>query len=210
MTPYLRSLLRLRQDERLAALREKAKSERDPCAPDETVQLLLACARMCAPTRALEIGTGEGLTAVALLQECPQLHLVTVESDEVRYRAACKNFAAFGVAERVRCVLGDAKDLLAALDEPFGLIFLDGPKAQYGGYLPDLKRLLAPRGVLFADDVLLYGWVDGREETPPKRRSIVRKIREYLELVCGDPDLRTSVLDVGEGVAISVKKGSDV
>ena len=146
MTPYLRSLLRLRQDERLAALREKAKSERDPCAPDETVQLLLACARMCAPTRALEIGTGEGLTAVALLQECPRLHLVTVESDEARYRAACKNFAAFGVAERVRCVLGDAKDLLAALDEPFGLIFLDGPKAQYGGYLPDLKRLLAVRG----------------------------------------------------------------
>lgn len=206
MMPYIHSLLRLELDARLAALREKAKSERDPCAPDETLQLLLLCEQMCDATRVLEIGTGEGLTAVALLQEYPRMHLVTVEADETRYRTACENFEAFGVSERVRAVFGDAKDLLEALKEPFGLIFLDGPKAQYTAYLPDLKRLLAPRGVLFADDVLLYGWVDGREETPSKRQSIVRKLREYLEQVCSDPDLLTSVLDVGEGVAISVKK----
>lgn len=79
------------------------------------------------------------------------------------------------------------------------------PRAQYIHYLPDLKRLLAPRGVLFADDVLLYGWVSGRAETPYKRRSIVRRLREYLGAVCTDPDLRTVVLEVGEGAAISVK-----
>lgn len=206
MNEYLRSLLHLRQSERLAALRERAKEGRDPCAPDDTLQLLLACARMRAPERILEIGTGEGLTSLALLCECPRAHLVTVEADEARYRTACAYFEEFCVADRVRAVCGDAKDVLEALEEPFGLIFLDGPKAQYAAYFPDLKRLLAPRGVLFADDVLLYGWVDGREEVPPKRRSIVRKIREYLELVCADPDLVTSVLDVGEGVAISVRR----
>ncbi len=206
MNEYLRSLLHLRQSERLAALREGAKEGRDPCAPDDTLQLLLACARMRAPDRILEIGTGEGLTSLALLCECPQARLVTVEADEARYRTAWAYFEEFCVADRVRAVCGDAKDVLEALEEPFGLIFLDGPKAQYAAYFPDLKRLLAPRGVLFADDVLLYGWVDGREEVPPKRRSIVRKIREYLELVCADPDLVTSVLDVGEGVAISVRR----
>ena len=206
MNEYLRSLLHLRQSERLAALREGAKEGRDPCAPDDTLQLLLACARMRAPDRILEIGTGEGLTSLALLCECPRAHLVTVEADEARYRTACAYFEEFCVADRVRAVCGDAKDVLEALEEPFGLIFLDGPKAQYAAYFPDLKRLLAPRGVLFADDVLLYGWVDGREEVPPKRRSIVRKIREYLELVCADPDLVTSVVDVGEGVALSVRR----
>ena len=206
MNEYLRSLLHVRQSERLAALREGAKEGRDPCAPDDTLQLLLACARMRAPDRILEIGTGEGLTSLALLCECPRAHLVTVEADEARYRTACAYFEEFCVADRVRAVCGDAKDVLEALEEPFGLIFLDGPKAQYAAYFPDLKRLLAPRGVLFADDVLLYGWVDGREEVPPKRRSIVRKIREYLELVCADPDLVTSVVDVGEGVALSVRR----
>ena len=206
MNEYLRSLLHVRQSERLAALRERAKEGRDPCAPDDTLQLLLACARMRAPERILEIGTGEGLTSLALLCECPRAHLVTVEADEARYRTACAYFEEFCVADRVRAVCGDAKDVLEALEEPFGLIFLDGPKAQYAAYFPDLRRLLAPRGVLFADDVLLYGWVDGREEVPPKRRSIVRKIREYLELVCADPDLVTSVVDVGEGVALSVRR----
>ena len=206
MNEYLRSLLHVRQSERLAALRERAKEGRDPCAPDDTLQLLLACARMRAPERILEIGTGEGLTSLALLCECPRAHLVTVEADEARYRTACAYFEEFCVADRVRAVCGDAKDVLEALEEPVGLIFLDGPKAQYAAYFPDLKRLLAPRGVLFADDVLLYGWVDGREEVPPKRRSIVRKIREYLELVCADPDLVTSVVDVGEGVALSVRR----
>ena len=206
MNEYLRSLLHVRQSERLAALRERAKEGRDPCAPDDTLQLLLACARMRAPERILEIGTGEGLTSLALLCECPRAHLVTVEADEARYRTACAYFEEFFVADRVRAVCGDAKDVLEALEEPFGLIFLDGPKAQYAAYFPDLKRLLAPRGVLFADDVLLYGWVDGREEVPPKRRSIVRKIREYLKLVCADPDLVTSVVDVGEGVALSVRR----
>ena len=71
MNEYLRSLLHLRQSERLAALREGAKEGRDPCAPDDTLQLLLACARMRAPDRILEIGTGEGLTSLALLCGVP-------------------------------------------------------------------------------------------------------------------------------------------
>lgn len=58
--------------------------------------------------------------------------------------------------------------------------------------------------VLFADDVLLYGWVSGAEPTPPKRRSIVDKIRGYLKAVTEDTDFLTSVLDIGDGVALSV------
>ena len=64
--------------------------------------------------------------------------------------------------------------------------------------------------IVGVDDLEILDFPDGLvEPTHELRRAIARKIREYLELVCGDPDLRTSVLDVGEGVAISVKKGSD-
>ena len=73
-------------------------------------------------------------------------------------------------------------------------------------YLPDLKRLLRVGGVLVADDVLLYGWVDGRVPVPQKRRSLAERIREYLVAVAEDETLITSVLDIGEGVAVSVKR----
>ena len=61
--------------------------------------------------------------------------------------------------------------------------------------------------VLFSDDVLLFGWVSGEEETPQKRRSIVEKIRSYLSVITGDKDFITSVINVGDGVALSVYKG---
>ena len=77
-------------------------------------------------------------------------------------------------------------------------------KAQYEKYLFDIKRLLNDGGVLFADDVLLYGWVSGEEPTPHKRQSIVDKIRSYLRVITEDRDFITSVLNVGDGVALSV------
>ena len=61
-------------------------------------------------------------------------------------------------------------------------------------------------GVLIADDVLLYGWVDGRSPVPPKRHSLIDRIRDYLKAVSADEDFITSVLALGEGVAVSVKR----
>ena len=193
-------------DPRLRALRAAATQGRDPATEDETLNLLLAVARAAAPSRILEVGTAEGLTSVALLQECAGARLTTVEMEEERWLRAKENFSAFGVADRVNAILGDAADVLPSLEGQFELIFLDGPKAQYIHYLPVLKRLLPPRGVLFADDVLLYGWVDWRVPVPQKRRSIVLRIREYLNAVSADADFITSILRVGEGVALSVKR----
>ena len=203
---YIRSLTRLRTDGRILKLREALKDRRDPVCEDEVLNYLLMTVRALAPAEILEIGTAEGLSGAAMLLEAPSARLTTIEADEDRYLKAKENFAALGLSSRARCVLGDAADVLPALDGPFGLIFLDGPKAQYVHYLPDLKRLLREGGVLIADDVLLYGWVDGREPAPKKRHSLVERIREYLVVVAEDETLITSVLDIGEGVAVSVKK----
>ncbi len=203
---YIRSLTRLRTDGRILKMREELKDRRDPVCEDEVLNYLLMTVRALAPAEILEIGTAEGLSGAAMLLEAPSARLTTIETDEDRYLKAKENFAALGLSSRARCVLGDAADVLPALDGPFGLIFLDGPKAQYVHYLPDLKRLLREGGVLIADDVLLYGWVDGREPAPKKRHSLVERIREYLVAVAEDETLITSVLDIGEGVAVSVKK----
>ena len=139
-----------------------------------------------------------------MLYECPSARLTTIELEEERYLEAKKNFADFGVSDRINAHLGDAGEILAMMDGEFDFVFLDGPKAQYEKYLFDLKRLMKQGAILFADDVLLYGWVSGEEPTPQKRHSIVDKIRSYLEVVTADKDFITSVLNVGDGVALSV------
>ena len=204
---YTASLVQLNIDERLKALRADALSRDIPGADDETLQYLLYTVTALKPKRILEIGTAVGLSAVAMLSVCPSARLTTIELEEERYLEAKKNFAYFGVSDRVNAYLGDAGEILAMMDGEFDFVFLDGPKAQYEKYLFDLKRLMKQGAILFADDVLLYGWVSGVEPTPQKRRSIVEKIRSDLDTITNDTDFITSVLDIGDGVALSVYKG---
>ncbi|MBR2375717.1 MAG: O-methyltransferase [Clostridia bacterium] len=201
---YTASLVKLHIDGRISELRADALSRGIPVADDETLQFLLLTLAAVKPTRILEIGTAVGLSSIAMLQACPTAKLTTIELEEDRYLEAKKHFAEFDVTDRVTSYLGDAGEILSMMDGTFDFVFLDGPKAQYEKYLFDLKRLLRDGGVLFADDVLLYGWVSGEEPTPQKRRSIVEKIRSYLETVTNDEEFLTSVLNVGDGVALSV------
>lgn len=205
---YTASLVKLHIDEKLAARRLAALERGIPVADDETLQFLLVTLSMKKPERILEIGTAVGLSGVAMLGACPAAKLTTIELEEERYIEAKANFAEFGVSERVTAHLGDAGEILAMMDGKFDFVFLDGPKAQYEKYLFDLKRLMNDGAVLFSDDVLLYGWVSGEQPTPQKRRSIVEKIRGYLDALTSDNDFITSVLDVGDGVALSVYKGN--
>lgn len=199
-------MVKLNIDERISARRADALSRGIPVADDETLNFLLLMLDATQPKRILEIGTAVGLSSVAMLLQCPSARLTTMELEEDRYVEAKANFADFGVTDRVNAYLGDAGEILAMMDGEFDFVFLDGPKAQYEKYLFDLKRLMKTGAVLFADDVLLYGWVSGEEPTPQKRQSIVDKIRSYLDVVTADKDFITSVLNVGDGVALSVYK----
>ncbi len=204
---YTASLVKLNIDGRIAALREDALKRGIPVADDETLQFLLLTVSALQPRRILEIGTAVGLSASAMLSVCPDAEIVTIELEEERYLEAKRNFETLGVSDRVTAHLGDAGEILAMMNGQFDFVFLDGPKAQYEKYLFDLKRLMRAGATLFADDVLLFGWVSGETPCPQKRRSIVEKIRSYLETVTADKDFITSVLDVGDGVALSVYKG---
>lgn len=206
---YTASLVQLHIDERLQNKRKEALSRGIPVADDETLQFLLVTLGMKKPVSVLEIGTAVGLSGVAMLQACPNAKLTTVELEEERYLEAKRNFADFQVADRVTAHLGDAGEILSMMDGKYDFVFLDGPKAQYEKYLFDLKRLMVNGAILFADDVLLYGWVSGEVPTPQKRHSIVDKIRSYLQVITQDKDFITSVVNVGDGVALSVFKGKE-
>lgn len=206
---YTASLVQLHIDEALQNKRKQALEREIPVADDETLQFLLLTLAMTKPLRILEIGTAVGLSGVAMLQACPLARLTTIELEEERHLEAKRNFAEFGVSNRVNALLGDAGEILSMMDGQYDFVFLDGPKAQYEKYLFDLKRLMKQGATLFADDVLLFGWVSGEEPTPQKRRSIVEKIRSYLSVITADTDFITSVLNVGDGVALSVYKGKE-
>lgn len=197
--------VRLSLPKEIAELRNQAFARAIPTADDETLQYLLVMAKSHQPKRILELGTAIGISGCCLLSACPQATLVTVEKNPEFFQQAKQTFAELGYQNRVTSICGDAGEEIEKLTGTFDFIFLDSAKVQYVKYLPTLKKLLSQGGVLFADDVLLYGYVTGEVPTPPKRKMLVQHIREYIQAACADPELTTSVVPIGDGVCISIK-----
>ena len=186
--------------ERLAALRAAAMEERDPTCSDDVLAVLMQEAARVGAKHILEIGTGRGLTSVALLLQSDAC-VTTIEREPARIAAARENFARFGVSDRVALLEGDAADILPCLEDVFDLIFLDAAKVQYRRFLPECKRLLRAGGVLCADDVLLFS--DG---VPKKRRMLAQHIGEFLHDLQADEAFTTTILPVGKGLAVARKE----
>ena len=177
-----------------------------PVSSDETLGFLDICVKMAKPQKILEIGTAVGVSGLTMLFSCPSAHLTTIEVNQAFAYEAEGNFAKAHMGDRATVMVGDAARILPTLKDEYDFIFLDGPKVQYIKYLPQLKRLLSHGGTLFSDDILMYGWVNGEKPTPPKRHMLVQHIKEYLQALTSDEELCTQIIDVGNGVALSIKK----
>ena len=188
------------KDMRLSAFERKI-----PTCDDETLNFLMNHIRSAKPRKILEIGTATGVSGCAALVAHGGARLITIEKNAEFYEEAKQNFASAGLCERAELILGDAAEELSKLKGGFDLIFLDAAKAQYVKWLPQLKKLLKKGGVLLADDVLLYGYVAGETEVPPKRRALVGHIREYIAAAVSDPELSTTVINIGDGLCFSVR-----
>ena len=98
-------------------------------------------------------------------------------------------------------------DILKNLKEPFDFIFMDAAKGQYLYFLPDILRLLKPGGLLVSDNVLQDGdIIESRFAVTRRNRTIHSRMRDYLYELKHHPQLETSILPVGDGVTLSVKK----
>lgn len=189
----------------LQRLREDAFARRIPTADDETLTFLINQLRALQPKNILELGTATGISGIAMLGACKEARLTTVEKNESFYNEAKSNFACFGVDMRVNAISGDACAVLDMLDGAYDFIFMDCAKAQYIKYLPALKRLLKRGGVLVADDVLLFGWLTGEAEVPQKRKMLYKHVCEYVHAVTNDDELSTTIINIGDGLAFSVR-----
>ena len=199
-------LNKLNVSEEVLEIRRSAFARGIPVSSDETLQFICLQAAAAGASNILEVGAAIGASGAALLQCCPSARLTAIEKNGHFAAEAQANFDRLGLGDRVRLIEGDAADILGGLEGGYDFVFLDAAKVQYVKWLPRIRQLLAPGGLLIADDVLLYGWVNGEEQVPKKRRMLVQHIREYLEAVLSDGGLTSYVADIGDGLGISVKK----
>lgn len=161
------------------------------------------------PETILEIGTAVGFSSLFFCEHS-EACVTTIESWHKRADAARENFRAAGVENRVTLLEGDAAEIVPGLSGSYDFIFLDAAKGQYAALFPEVMRLLKTGGVLVTDNVLEHGEVlESRYAVRRRDRTIHTRLRAYLRLLTEDPRIVTSVMEIGDGLAVSVKKGEE-
>jgi caffeoyl-CoA O-methyltransferase len=192
------------EDEVLRELREDLE-RRGPAiqVSAETGRLLASMIAAAGATRVLEVGTLFGYSGVWLARALPaDGHLDTLELSDVHADAAEGWFARAGLAERVTVHRGAALDTLAGLEGPYDAMFIDAAKAEYTGYADHALRLLRPGGILLADNVM---W-SGKVADPAVADADTEGIRRFHDLIARESPWTSTVLPVGDGVSVSVKR----
>ena len=195
-TPFLEELEQYALQERVPVIRREMQS---------FIKMLLALQR---PKRILEVGTAIGFSTLLMCEYGPaDVQITTIENYEKRIPLAKENFRKAGQESKITLLEGDATKILAGLSGPYDLIFMDAAKGQYIHWLPDVIRLLKKGGVLLSDNVLQDGnLIESHYIVERRDRTIYKRMREYLYQLKHDPLLETSILPLGDGVTVSVKK----
>lgn len=205
---YLDSLIPKRS-EFLENLRKKSALEESyaPIVQKSTEQLIVTLLKILKPRRVLEIGTAVGYSAILMADNLPDdSTIVTVERYKKHADIAVDNVFSAGYEKKIRVVEGEAAEVLHWLDEGFDFVFLDAAKGQYIEFLPDIMRVLNKGGVLLSDNILYHGMIEDEDKIERRKITIVKRLHMYLEEIMSNESLTTSIIPVGDGVALSLKK----
>lgn len=207
ITAYINSL-DMGSSKLLNQIEEEARRDCVPIIRREMQSFLKTLLAAKQPRAILEVGTAVGFSALLMCEYAhPKAHLTTIEKYEKRIPIARENFKRAGREKQITLLAGDAAEYLQKMTGPFDFIFMDAAKGQYIHFLPDVLRLLEPGGLLVSDNVLQDGdLIESRFAVERRNRTIHSRMREYLYELKHNPQLVTSILPLGDGVTLSVKR----
>ena len=196
-----------KNSEILEKIESEARAADVPIIRREMQSFLKILLMLKKPARVLEVGAAVGFSALLMSEYVPEeCRITTIENYEKRIPIARENFRRAGKEEQIDLIEGDAAEVLKKLKGPYDFIFMDAAKGQYIHYLPDILRLLPPGGCLVSDNVMQDGDViESRFAVERRNRTIHARMREYLYELKHNEALTTSIVPLGDGVAVSIK-----
>ena len=165
----------------------------------EQAQFMAFLVKLIGANRVLEIGTFTGYSALAMAQALPKNgKLTTLDIDPDTGDIARQYWEKAGVGQKIRQIIGPAKDSLETLRGPFDLVFLDADKTNYDVYYEKALELTQPGGLILLDNVLWGGRVAQPEAQDPDTlalKSINQKIHQ-------DSRVDLSMLPLADGLTL--------
>ncbi len=166
-------------------------------------KLLEAISLLLRPKRVLEIGTFTGYSALCLakgLAEGGQLHTIELRQEDAD--TSQRNFNLSNARDKIFLHVGNALDIIPALNETWDIVFIDADKVSYIQYYQLVLPKLKSGGVILADNVLFHGEVL-EEEIKGKNAKAIQAFNEYVQQ---DSSTEKVLLTVRDGLLLIIKK----
>ena len=195
---------------KLAELQKYAIANSFPIINNETANFLSSMILLTQPKKILEVGCCIGFSAslmASLIDD--EGHVTTIDRYPLMVNRAKETFKNLALESKITLLESSAIEALQELVNKsaiFDFIFLDASKGQYKNFLPLLLQLLKKQGVLLADNVLQNGDIaKEHSEIVKDQRTIYNNMRKYLQLITSTEGLQSSIIPIGDGLALTIK-----
>ncbi len=202
---YITNNYNIKYDDYLLKMKEYALKNDVPIMEDGGVALLISILKMSKTKKVLEIGSAIGFSSscMAKLADCD---VVTIEIDDNMYAECSANIKNQNLENKIKSIHCDA--LLAydyVKDEEFDLIFIDAAKGQYSNFFELYEKNLKQGGIILTDNLYFHDLLF--QETESRNlRGLLKRVHKYNEYLLSKEGYDTTILNVGDGVGISIKK----
>lgn len=191
----------------LKEIEKYAEENHVPIVHPEVAQFLKVLIKVKKPKKILEIGAAIGYSSIVMIDSMGESgEVITIERREDMINLAKANIDKCGYRDRIHILKGEAQDILPEIEDTFDMIFLDAAKSKYMDFLPYCIKNLADGGLLISDNVLYKGMIANDDLVVRRKKTIVRRMREYLDYICNNPIFESSIIPIGDGVALTYKK----
>lgn len=191
-------------DHNIKLMEEYAKINNVPIMMKDGIEYLTNYIKENNIKNILEIGTAIGYSTIKMCLVSADIKVTTIERDEIRYKEALKNIKKFNLEDRITVIYEDALEV--ELNEQFDLIFIDAAKSQYIKFFEKYDKNLKIGGVIFSDNLNFHGLTHTNEFIQSRNvRGIVRKLNNYIDYLKESKNYKTTFLDIGDGISISIK-----
>lgn len=190
----------------LKELEAYAEENKIPIIEKEVAQLIKLLLKIKRPRNILELGTAIGYSSLVMAEASREARITTIERWPKMIEKAQDNIKKTNHRDRIEIIEGEAGEVLASLDGKYDFIFLDAAKGQYMEFFNYCQNLLEVGGIIVSDNVLFKGMVASDDLVIRRKKTIVRRLREYLQYINQVEGYISAVIPIGDGVALSYRE----
>ncbi len=201
---YIRATLKESKSD-FKELENYAEENIVPIVHKEVADLLRVMLKIQKPKKILEIGCAIGYSSSLFADTLEDVKIITIEKNPDMVLKAKENIKRLGFEDKIEILEGEAVEVLSNINEEFDMIFMDAAKGQYKLFYDLIIDNLKVDGVLISDNILYKGMIAHDDFVVRRKKTIVKRMRDYLNYICSCDYLTTSLLPMGDGVAISYK-----